>query len=348
MSTVSIDLSLPNNPDVVRFFTKDLSITDVRAFERARKINCTLTSLAWKRLRQEHDCNFDWGACAGIDANQRDRWNYILCSALKSYMNEREHGIDLEFSQKTYKRLAGLFKKFPTFGTFIKEDLYEKSSATPVQLPNEMLVHKTEIRDRALEGWGGELTLQALLEVKNYLNNKDRRSDFRTNSIKIIKPYLEQAVSKEANCAPFFAMHLMTNGKDHMPDILNCIIFNIGKVLLEKNIEVLKNTNEVKGFKKDFITVYEGYDNEMAGFTLSKLELWYQAEIKFDRYFKSTTKTFAPPHLLANAGIVKKNQKKLDQAEEFLTLAVEKYGNKVPGFVLKELELVKKIKAEAE
>lgn len=345
-----------SNKDAVRIAIGTLSLKDIQNFELVTKSHCQVTNLFWKALRKKNGFEYSWGECEKVDECQRDKWNYCLGLTLKKYMDLRVNGKSLESAQLLYARFQKIFAKFPVFGSFFKEDLLEKSSCNPLH-SSEMMNNLTQIHENALAGFGGEVALQGLRELKHFQYDPKSRSK---EQFDLTLQYMTQAVDKKAWIVLFSALSHLCNKEAYDQYIWNSLFHLFSTAFGNGALDTL-NPKEIEKFKKEWrglaypkqydsnhmltnaTSIFQCCNPEYIGYISTKLEFYDLAEEYYDKSVRYHT---TDPTLLFNAGLVKTQLKKYSEAENLLKIALDKCKDKeekLPKMILHALEQVKEL-----
>jgi hypothetical protein len=320
-----------------------LSIKDLLSLESINKEQSKYTEKGW--LHKRHAFIPNWGMCE--KEPYKHKWNVCLTAALERVIDQlthiiyrQKHGQDVLFNQDLYAKFQGLGEKFPLFGCYIQTGTLRFASGSLNILKNKKLPkQKEQICKLALEKWGGEMTLQALLEMQNYFLDPAHNQ----KSYFLIEQYANQAIHQKATDISLFAIKLFAYKftiRDHLP-LLESLSIEAAKEGSFAALEYLLNTYSLADVERLMDQKYH-YAPVLAKYSqlLINKQEWKKAELllaeAMDKYGSQV-----PADVLANAAIVKIGLEKYSEAEPLFANAMDQYGPQVPPVVLVNAATVK-------
>jgi Tfp pilus assembly protein PilF len=325
--------------DVITKISSYLSIKDLLSWESINQEQSKYTEGGWFDKRQAFMPK--WGMCE--KEPYKHKWNVCLTVALECFIDQitkSKNIVDVPLAQDLYAKFQGLNEKFPLHGCYIQNEILKLSSSSLDFLNSKELREKKEqIHKLALEKWGGEMTLQALLEMQKYfLDPKSNQKSYL-----LIEQYANQAIHQKATCISLLAIKLFLNRSvtnDHIP-LLERLSVEAAKEGSFAALEVLLNIYSSAAIQRLIDQKYR-YAPVLARYSQQLIiqQEWKKAESllaeAMDQYGPQV-----PAYVLVNTAIVKLDLQKYAEAEALFAQAIDKYGPQVAPLVLANAGLVK-------
>ncbi len=367
---------LSNYKDIILKISSYLRIKDLLHLEATHKAQGNYTKDFW--IQKKKDSVPNWAMCE--KEPHQDKWNVCLTSALKRCVKElaaNSMGINVPLAQNIFLYSQGLFKRFPLYGCYVKSEITKLANNSP-NILNELQSQKDEIYQLALQKKGGELILQTLFEIHNYLSQPNARSYY------LISQYATEAINQKAYCISLFALKLFYQKNSHanlnndqrnlLEDLslqaakkgyflaLDLLLSHYSPADVQKLIDqglcyapVLAqqavqffSTQQWRQADALLVEAIAKYGNKVPAKVLNnaayiKMRLKQYSEA--DALYAQAIVKYGPQvsaYILDNAAFVKKELKQYSEADALYAQAIAKYGPQVPAYVLKYSAFVKK------
>jgi hypothetical protein len=318
--------------DVITKISSYLSIKDLLSWESINKEQSKYTEGGW--FYKRHAFILNWGMCE--KEPYKHKWNVCLTVALECFIDQitkSKNIADVPLAQDLHAKFQGLNEKFPLYGCYIQNEILNLASSSLDFLNSKNLQEKKkQIHKLASENWGGEMTLQALLEMQKYfLDPKSNQKSYL-----LIEQYANQAIHQQATCISLLAIKLFLNKSvtnDPIP-LLERVSVEAAKEGSFAALEVLLNTYSSADLQR-LIDQKCHYAPVLAEYSQQLIieHEWKKAESllaeAMDQYGPQV-----PAHVLVTAARVKLKLQKYAEAEALYAQAIDKWGPQVPADVL--------------
>ncbi len=338
-STFPFWQELSNYRDIILKIGSYLRIKDLLHLEATHQAQSNYTKDFWIQKKKNSVPN--WAMCE--KEPHQDKWDVCLNSALKRSVKElaaNSAGVNVSLAQNIFLYSQGLFKRFPLYGCYVKSEIAKLASSSP-NILNELKSQKDEIYQLALQKKGGELILQTLFEIHNYLSQPNARSYY------LISQYATEAINQKAYCISLFALKLFyqkiahANLNNDQRNLLEDLSLQAAKKGYFLALDLLLSHYSPADVQKliDQGLCYAPVLAKQAVQFFSTQQ-WGQADaLLVEAIAKYGNKV--PAEVLDNAAYIKTHLKQYSEADALYAQAIVKYGPQVPALVLGNAAFVK-------
>ncbi len=330
---------LSNYKDIILKIGSYLRIKDLLHLEATHQTQGNYTKDFWTQKRKDSVPN--WAMCE--KEPHQDKWNVCLTSALKRTVKELAANsveINVPLAQNIFLYSQGLFKRFPLYGCYVKSEITKLANSSP-NILNELQSQRDEIYQLALQKKGGELILQTLFEIHNYLSQPNARS------YDLISQYATEAINQKAYCISLFALKLFYQKTSHpnlnndQRNLLEDLSLQAAKkgyfLALDRLLSYYSPADVQKLIDQDLC-----YAPVLAKHALSffSTQQWGQADaLLVEAISKYGNKV--PAYVLVNAALMKIQLNQYSEADALYAKAIVKYGDQVPAYILANAAIIK-------
>lgn len=353
--------------DLIQKILSYLPFRELLTFEGVSSPCQQYTERRWKELVVEERLDFDWAK--RTRATDSAKYRYILGKALLQYAEDiskvrEERDITPEAAKERYQgiynRFEGLMVRFPAFGTFLWNDLSQRSNK-PLISQFQKIFLQPEFKGPYETG--GELLLRGLSQVRVLIALGHQALPL----IQIAENFqtLTRAIQKNATCASFLVVKLYPNVTDDV--CVNLSISSIGKnndcrgldQLLSIRPTLIHRLLERKSLFPPVLTALgmddeypiedrehflacaiRGYEDHVPVKTLVaaaevklELEKWNDAAMLYTKAITAYG-DHVPPEVLNGAGVAYLSLQQWEKGAEVCTKAITAYGDHIPREVL--------------
>ncbi len=338
-STFPFWQELSNYRDIILKIGSYLRIKDLLHLEATHQVQSNYTKDFWIQKKKNSVPN--WAMCE--KEPHQDKWDVCLNSALKRSVKELAANslqTNVPLAQNIFLYSQGLFKRFPLYGCYVESEIAKLASSSP-NILNELQSQKNEIYHLALQKKGGELILQTLFEIHNYLSQPNARSYY------LISQYATEAINQKAYCISLFALKLFYQKASHadlnteQQNLLEDLSLQAAKKGYFLALDLLLSHYSPADVQK---LIDQGlcYAPVLAKHALSffSTQQWGKADaLLVEAIAKYGNKV--PARVLDTAAHIKIELKQYSEADALYAKAIAEYGDLVPATTLENYTFVK-------
>ncbi len=338
-STFPFWQELSNYQDIILKIGSYLRIKDLLHLEATHQAQSNYNKDFWTQKRKASVSN--WAMCE--KEPHQDKWDVCLNSALKRTVKELAANslqTNVPLAQNIFLYSQGLFKRFPLYGCYVESEIAKLTNSSP-NILNRLQTQKDEIYYLALQKKGGELILQTLFEIHNYLLQPNARS------YHLISQYATEAINQKAYCISLFALKLFyqkiahANLNNDQRNLLEDLSLQAAKKGYFLALDLLLSHYSPADVQK---LIDQGlcYAPVLAHQAVQffSTQQWGKADaLLVEAIAKYGNKV--PANVLDNAAYIKTHLKQYSEADALYAQAIVKYGPQVPAYILDNAAFVK-------